>query len=79
MCLISVLHHLIVIFSTVCTSVYLSGGGMSGNLEYLDDFGTRGAVCADGFDDNAADVVCRQLGYVRSNGTYTYTTRYIPD
>ena len=30
-----------------------------------------GIVCTNGFDDNAGDVACRQLGYVRSTDVYT--------
>ena len=51
---------------------------MSGELMYYSEsYRTWGRVCADGFDDNAADVVCRNLGYLRSNGMYTYDSRYV--
>ena len=52
----------------------ISGGGRSGRLEFLD--GTWGSVCTTGFDDDAGDVACRQLGYVRSTDVYTYGSRY---
>ena len=30
------------------------------------------AVCNNGFDDNAGDVACKQLGFKRSTGVYVY-------
>ena len=50
-----------------------------GGLLFQDHNGTWGAVCTSGFDDYAADVACRQLGYVRSYYTYTYYPRYVPN
>jgi len=43
------------------------GGGDSGRLEFQLDNGTWGTVCDDGFDDDAGDVACEQLGYRRSS------------
>ena len=42
-------------------------------LEFDSGYGDWGAVCKDGFDDDAGDVACRQLGYVRSTDVYTYS------
>ena len=47
----------------------INGGGKSGQLEFY--YYGWGAVCKDGFDDDAGDVACRQLGYVRSSDVYT--------
>lgn len=41
-----------------------SGGKHSGRLEYEDENGKWGTVCSYGFDGNAADVACKQLGSV---------------
>ena len=32
-----------------------------------------GTICSGGFDDDAADVACRQLGYVQSSDVYSYS------
>jgi len=45
----------------------ISGGGSSGRLEFRDSDGRWGTVCDDGFNDDEADVACRQLGYRRSS------------
>jgi len=42
------------------------GGGDSGRLEFQLNNGTWGTVCDSGFDDDAGDVACKQLGYRRS-------------
>merc|ERR1739848_6725 len=38
-------------------------GDNSGRIELLDQYSARGTVCNDKFDDNAAGVICKQLGY----------------
>ena len=44
------------------------GGTESGQLEF---YRYRwGIICKDGFDDDAGDVACRQLGYARSSDVY---------
>ena len=48
----------------------ISGGGRSGLLQFYDR--GWGAVCKDGFDDDAGDVACRQLGYVRFSDVSVY-------
>ena len=46
------------------------GSKRSGQLQYYN--GTNwGDVCRNGFDDEAGDVACRQLGYLRSSHVYT--------
>jgi len=40
--------------------------GMCGRLEYQLHNGTWGTICDNGFDNLAADVACRQLGYHRA-------------
>jgi len=47
--------------------VRISGGGDSGRLEFKLSNGTWGTVCSQGFDDDAGDVACKQLGYLRSS------------
>ena len=59
-------------FSTVYYGeLRISGGSESGRLEFYD--GSKwGAVCTNGFGDVAGGVACRQLGYEKSSGVYTY-------
>ena len=59
-------------------NIRISGGGKSGQLEFQNSSGDWGAVCKDGFDDDAGDVACRQLGYTQSSDIYTYT-QYVAD
>ena len=47
----------------------IAGGGRSGTLEFRQNNGTWGYVCNSGFDNNAARVACRQLGY-NTSGSY---------
>ena len=47
-------------------------GGDSGRLDFRISDGSWGTVCQSGFDDDAADVACDQLGYLRSDDVYTY-------
>lgn len=57
-------------------NVRISDGGKSGKLEFQDNGGSWGAVCLDGFDQDAADVACRQLGYSQASELYTYYSSY---
>ena len=41
-------------------------GGSAGRLEIYNR-GSWGTVCRSGFDQTDADVVCRQLGYLRAD------------
>lgn len=53
-------------------NVRISGGGSSGRLlfqHYNGDY--WGTVCKDGFNDNAGDVACHQLGYAQASNVYT--------
>ena len=50
----------------------ISGGNYSGRLEFRRSSGSWVSVCRDGFDDDAANVACRQLGYVQSSDIYTF-------
>jgi len=45
----------------------INGGGSSGRLEFQNFDGRWGTVCDNGFDDDEADVACRQLGYRRAS------------
>ena len=45
------------------------GGGNYGRLEFRQRDGQWGTVCSQGFDVDAADVACEQLGY--SYGHYS--------
>ena len=47
------------------------GGGDSGQLQFYSIDGYWGAICGYGFDDNAGDVACRQLGYEQAEDVYT--------
>ena len=49
----------------------ISGGGKSGRLEIQDEAGRWGTICSRGFDDDAGDVACSQLGYGVSSRVYT--------
>ena len=57
--------------------VRITNGGDSGRLEFRGSNSLWGAVCRNGFDDDAADVACRQLDYVRANDVYTYDGSYV--
>jgi len=41
----------------------INGGTTSGLLEIQISDGQWGTVCSNGFDNHAASVACRQLGY----------------
>ena len=49
----------------------ISGGGKSGRLEIQNRDGSWGTICSSGFDDDAGDVACSQLGYDESSRVYT--------
>ena len=56
--------------------VRIAGGGDSGRLEFRNN-AQWGTVCKNGFDDDAADVACRQLDYVQADDVYTYSSTYV--
>ena len=61
-----------------CLYIYVVYGSLQttvgDKLEYRSFYSRSwGVVCSSGFDDNAALVACRQLGY--DNGSY-YTSAY---
>ena len=49
------------------------GEGDYGELMFEDRDDNWKAVCNNGFDDNAGDVACKQLGFKRSTGVYVYS------
>ena len=51
--------------------IWFSKGGK--NLASDRGSGDWGTICKDGFDDDAGDVACKQLGYVQFSDVYTYT------
>ena len=65
------------LFVWLCTVGYgdllISGGGSSGRLQFRQYDGTWGYVCSRGFDNDAARVACRQLGYTYGNYSSDYS------
>ena len=61
------------VFSIAFGDVRISEGHRSGRLEFQNDDGNWGTVCRGGFNNDAGDVACRQLGYVGSSDVYSYT------
>ena len=57
--------------------VRITGGGDSGRLEFRISNFQWSTVCRNGFDDDAADVACRQLDYVRADDVYTFSNAYV--
>ena len=49
----------------------ISSGGKSGQLEFYNG-SNWGAICTNGFNDDAGDVACKQLGYRGSSDVYNY-------
>ena len=74
---IAVLHcwncYNIYIFSVAYGDLRIREGSDSGLLEF--DAANDGwlPICRDGFDNDAGDVACRQLGYVEASDVYTYS------
>ena len=62
----------IISFSIALGDIHITEGGSHGRLEFQDDDGSWGTVCKDGFNDDAGDVACDQLGYIRATDVYTY-------
>ena len=50
--------------------IRIVGGTDSGPLEFDRGYYDWGVICKDGFNDDAGDVACRQLGYLRSSDVY---------
>ena len=67
----------IFIFYAAFGNLRISGGGSSGKLEFQNHDNSWGAVCLDGFDDDAGDVACAQLNHGRSQDIYSYTAEYV--
>ena len=53
--------------------LWISGGGSSGILQFRRYDGTWGYVCSNGFDNDAARVACRQLGYTHGDYSTVYS------
>ena len=66
------MHNCYIICPTDLADVRIYEGGDSGRLDFQLDDGRWGTVCKSGFDDNAGDVACDQLGYLRVDDVYTY-------
>ena len=49
----------------------ISSRGKSGPLEFYNG-SNWGAICTNGFNDDAGDVACKQLGYRGSSVVYDY-------
>ena len=49
----------------------ISGGGKSGRLEIQNKAARWGTICSRGFDKDAGDVACSQLGHDGSSRVYT--------
>ena len=54
-------------------AIRIVGSSRSGKLQFYNGR-EWGSVCINGFDDDAGDVACRQLGYLRSSDVYIYAT-----
>jgi len=71
------------IYYTVSIAYYgdlrINGGGDDGRLEFRVSYSDWRTICTNGFDDDAGDVACQQLGYVQSKDVYTYGSRYMLD
>ena len=70
----TVLHYCNnIYFSVAYGDLRIREGGDSGLLEF--DAGNDGwlQICRDGFDNDAGDVACRQLGYIEASDVYTYS------
>ena len=52
--------------------IQIIGGGRFGQLQFYNGY-AWGAICTNGFDYNAGNVACRQLGYRQSSDVYTYS------
>ncbi|XP_065913381.1 galectin-3-binding protein A-like [Dysidea avara] len=62
-------------------SLRITDGGDSGRLEFQDADGVWGTVCGNGFGEDAGDVACRQLGYLRAEDVLrnqNYPSRGLP-
>ena len=47
--------------------IKIEGGGGYGRLEFQQRDGSWGYICTNGFDDYAAKVACKQLGYDKND------------
>ena len=52
-------------------AIRIVGNSRSGELQFYNG-SNWGSVCKDGFYDDAGDVACRELGYLRFSGVYFY-------
>ena len=63
----------VIVFIANYGDLRIVGGCDSGQLQFDTGSNNWGAICTTGFDDEAGDVACRQLGYVRPTDVYTYS------